>query len=36
MHMRNDVVCYLSKDGKYVCFIGVNLKTGKSTLGVIC
>ncbi len=36
MRVKNDVVCYLSKEGQYSCYIGFNLQTGKSRPGVIC
>jgi hypothetical protein len=36
LRKRGDLTCSESEPGKYSCSIGVNLKTGKTTLGTIC
>jgi len=36
MRKKNDLTCYKSKTEKYICYVGFDLKTGKSKIGSIC
>nr|WP_092742248.1 hypothetical protein [Paracidovorax valerianellae] len=36
MRRKNDLICYKNKPEKYTCYMGFDLKSGKSKIGAIC
>ncbi|GKT23492.1 hypothetical protein [Acidovorax sp. SUPP3334] len=36
MRKNNDLVCYKKRSAQYICYVGIDLKSGKSKIGVIC
>ena len=36
VRMKKDMACFFSKKEGYSCFVGFDLKTGKSKAGIIC
>ncbi len=36
MRQKNDLTCYRSRSGKHTCYVGFDLKSGRSQAGHIC